>query len=42
MLDWRPIGDGNPGTMTMQLRQDYLETVSGQRPEYDAWLTYVE
>ncbi len=35
------IGDGQPGPVTKQLRSVYLETVIGQRPEYDSWLTYV-
>jgi len=40
-IDQRPIGSGQAGEVTMRLRQAYLEAVTGQRPEYAGWLTYV-
>ncbi|KGQ22382.1 branched-chain amino acid transaminase [Thermus filiformis] len=41
MLDWRPIGKGVAGEVTLRIRQAYLEAVTGRRPEYEHWLTYV-
>ena len=41
-IDWRPIGTGQAGEITMRLRQVYLEAATGKRPEYADWLTYVE
>jgi branched-chain amino acid aminotransferase len=35
------IGTGSPGPITMKLREVYMETVAGNRPEYDGWLSYV-
>jgi len=35
------VADGLPGPVTRQLREAYMETVGGQRPEYDSWLDYV-
>ncbi len=41
-IDWRPIGKGEAGEITMRLREAYLEAATGKRPEYAGWLTYVE
>ncbi len=41
MLDWRPIGEGKAGPITLRLREAYLEAVRGLRPGYEGWLTYV-
>jgi branched-chain amino acid aminotransferase len=35
------IGTGEAGPITKKLREIYMETVAGNRPEYDGWLTYV-
>jgi branched-chain amino acid aminotransferase len=35
------INTGEPGPVTQRLRAAYMETVGGQRPEYEDWLTYV-
>ncbi len=40
-IDWRPIGTGTAGEITLKIRKAYLEAVTGQRPEYEHWLTYV-
>ena len=42
MIDQRPIGTGSAGEITMQLRKVYLEAVTGKRPEYRKWLTFVK
>ena len=41
MIDWRPIGKGTAGPVALRLREVYLEAVTGRRPEYEGWLTYV-
>lgn len=40
-LDRRPIGSGSAGPISMKIREEYLATVSGQRPDFAHWLTYV-
>ncbi len=35
------VADGQAGPVTKRLRAAYMETVSGKRPEYEDWLTYV-
>lgn len=35
------VGTGKPGSMTVELKKIYFETVHGKRPEYQSWLTYV-
>ena len=42
MIDWRPIGQGSAGEITLKLREAYLEAATGRRPEYESWLSYVE
>lgn len=41
-IDRRPIGAGVAGPYALAMRERYLQVVSGQRPEYDRWLTYVD
>lgn len=41
-IDRRPIGAGVAGPYSLAMRERYLQVVSGQLPEYDRWLTYVE
>ena len=35
------VGVNKPGPLTMELKKVFLETVQGNRPEYQDWLTYV-
>ncbi len=35
------VGKGEAGPITKKLRKIYMETVAGNRPEYERWLTYV-
>lgn len=35
------VGVDKPGPITMELKKVFLETVQGNRPEYQDWLTYV-
>lgn len=40
-LDRRPIGNGHAGELTLRLRDHYLKAATGQLPEFEHWLTYV-
>jgi branched-chain amino acid aminotransferase len=40
-LDDKPIGSGTPGPVSSAIKKLYLETVTGKRPEYDHFLSYV-
>ena len=40
-LDGKKIGDGKVGSITDQLKQDYLKAVHGKIPKYKKWLTYI-
>ncbi len=40
-IDHRPIGSGKSGPVALELRQRYLRAVTGQDPDFDHWLTYV-
>ncbi|AFZ68721.1 branched-chain amino acid transaminase [Deinococcus peraridilitoris] len=40
-IDFRPIGTGQAGEVTLEIRRRYLDIVSGRDPNYDHWLTYV-
>jgi len=40
-LDGKKIGDGKVGSITDQLKQDYLNAVHGKIPKYKKWLTYI-
>ena len=41
-IDFRPIGTGRAGEITLEIRRRYLDVVSGRNPKYDHWLTYVD
>ncbi|MEM6430141.1 MAG: branched-chain amino acid transaminase [Deinococcota bacterium] len=40
-IDRRDIGSGTAGELTLKIRDAYLKAVSGQLPEFEAWLSYV-
>ncbi|MGH2355233.1 MAG: branched-chain amino acid transaminase [Chloroflexota bacterium] len=40
-IDYRPIGSGQAGPVALELRQRYLKAVSGEDPQFERWLTYV-
>lgn len=40
-IDRRPIGSGKAGEFSLKLRETYLEVVSGEVPEFEGWLSYV-
>ena len=40
-IDGRPVGDGTPGPVTMELQRRYLQAVRGENPAYAAWCTPV-
>ena len=40
-IDYRPIGSGKAGPISLDLRQRYLKAVTGQDTRYEHWLTYV-
>lgn len=40
-IDKLPVGDGKPGSLTMQLRQRYFDVVRGNLPEHPEWRTLV-
>lgn len=40
-IDNRPIGDGRPGILTMDLQKRYLKAVRGDDPTYSEWCTPV-
>jgi len=41
-IDRRPIGTGVAGPYSLAMRERYLQAATGQLPEYDRWLTYVD
>lgn len=41
-LDRRPIGTGQAGPYSLEMRRVYLEAVTGKIPEFEHWLTYVD
>jgi branched-chain amino acid aminotransferase len=41
-IDRRPIGHGVAGPYALAMRERYLQVTSGQLPQYDRWLTYVD
>lgn len=41
-IDRRPIGAGVAGPYALKMREFYLKVVSGQVPEFEHWLTYVD
>ena len=40
-IDYRPIGSGRAGPVSLELRRRYLEAVEGRDERYAHWLTYV-
>jgi len=40
-LDDRTIGAGRPGPVTARVQKEYFAVIRGERPERDAWLTYL-
>ncbi len=40
-IEGRPIGDGKPGPITMELQRRYLAAVRGEDPHYATWCTPV-
>ena len=41
-VDGKPIGDGLPGRITMQIRNAFVDAVAGCDRRYEHWLTPVE
>lgn len=41
-VDDIPIGEGQPGPITLKLLKEYKAIVHGQKHKYEKWLTYVE
>ncbi|PYE52869.1 branched-chain amino acid transaminase [Deinococcus yavapaiensis] len=40
-IDFRPIGTGKAGEVSLEIRRRYLDIVTGKNEKYDHWLTYV-
>jgi branched-chain amino acid aminotransferase len=40
-IDRRPVGDGEPGPLTMRLQEMYFKAAKGGNPKYLDWLTEV-
>jgi len=40
-IDFRPIGNGQIGSITAQIQKAFYEVVGGTHPRSDGWLTYV-
>ncbi|MDM7915188.1 MAG: branched-chain amino acid transaminase [Candidatus Eisenbacteria bacterium] len=40
-IDETILGTGKVGPVTTRIRKEFYEIVSGRRPRYDTWLTYV-
>ena len=41
-VDDSPIGDGKPGTITLQLKEKYLNIIHGRDSQYSNWLTLIK
>ncbi len=41
-IDGRPVGDGQPGPITMRIREIFFDTVRGRNPDYTHFLTRVQ
>ena len=41
-IDFRPVGDGKPGKITMKLKEKFDAIVHGKDKKYIKWLTFVE
>lgn len=40
-IDKRPVGGGNPGQVTLALKQKYDSILHGSDPEFSSWLTQI-
>jgi branched-chain amino acid aminotransferase len=40
-IDYRPIGSGRAGRITLELRERFLSAATGRDPQFAHWLTYV-
>ncbi len=40
-IDDRPVGEGTPGPITLQLQKTYFQAVRGEDPSFAGWLTPV-
>jgi branched-chain amino acid aminotransferase len=40
-LDDREVGNGKPGPVTVRVQKEYFAVIRGERPDLDAWLTYL-
>jgi len=40
-VDFRPIGGGKPGPVTLALQSMFFEAARGKHKQYDDWLTYL-
>ena len=38
-VDRLPVGDGHPGPVTVELQRRYFAAITGELPQYSAWLT---
>ena len=41
-LDGRAIGNGSRGPLTEEIQKIYFDTVKGENPDYEHWLSYVD
>ena len=41
-IDDKPVNTGEPGDITLKLRDIYLDIVQGKNPKYKKWLTLTE
>ena len=41
-LDGRLIGNGTKGPLTLEIQTIYFDTVKGDNPDYEHWLSYVD
>ncbi len=41
MIDGKPVGDGKIGEVASKIHAKFREIATGQAPEYDSWLYYV-
>jgi branched-chain amino acid aminotransferase len=40
-IDGKSLGDGEPGPLSLRLRERFAQVSSGRDPAFDHWLTYV-
>ena len=41
-LDGRAIGNGSRGPLTEEIQKIYFDTVKGENPDYEHWLSYID